>query len=220
MVVSDVIIVGARSSPLSQAQVREVQLEVNEYRPDVVFESLLIETYGDKDRATSLRILDKTDFFTREVDDLLFSGACRIVIHSAKDLPDSIRKGIAMAALTYGEDPADSLVLREGESLRPGAIIATSSKRREDAVRMLLPDADFIDLRGTIGERLEKLERYEADGVVIAEAALIRLKMTHLNRIKLPGETVRHQGQLAVMVRCDDWEMLELFAPIDSRKFC
>jgi hydroxymethylbilane synthase len=219
---SNVIIVGARSSPLSKAQVREVQCEINRCHPEIIFEAIFLETYGDRDRTTSLRILNKTDFFTREVDDLLLSGACRIAIHSAKDLPDPLRKGIAIIALTRGEDPSDSLVLRQGESLSslsPGAIIATSSQRREEAVKQLRSDVAFVDLRGTIGERLAMIEHHDVDGVVIAEAALIRLKMTRLNRIKLPGETVKHQGQLAVMAQCGDKEMCELFASIDSRIF-
>ena len=79
------------------------------------------------------------------------------------------------------------------------------------------PDLRFIDLRGTIGQRLSKLEKGEADGVVVAEAALIRLGLTHLNRVRIPGETAQFQGQLAVVCREDDKEMRELFACIDSR---
>lgn len=215
-----VIIVGARSSPLSQAQVREVQFNLNEYHPAILFESLFVETYGDKDRSTSLRGLDKTDFFTREVDELLLAGACRIAIHSAKDLPEPLCSSLTLIALTQGQDPSDSLVMRQGETLDnlpAGAIIATSSQRREEAVRLLHSDVNFIDLRGTVGQRLAMLNRYEADGVVIAEAALIRLNMTHLNRIKLPGKTVKHQGQLAVVAREGDREISELFACLDSR---
>lgn len=215
-----VIIVGARSSPLSQAQMREVQFNLNEYHPAILFESLLVDTYGDKDRSISLRGLDKTDFFTREVDELLLTGACRIAIHSAKDLPEPLCRGLSLIALTQGQDPSDSLVMREGEALDDlptGAVIATSSQRREEAVRLLRSDVAFIDLRGTIGERLALLNCYEADGVVIAESALIRLNMTHLNRIKLPGKTVKHQGQLAVVAREGDREISELFACLDSR---
>lgn len=214
------IIVGARRSPLSQAQLREVQIALNEHYPTITFTSLLIDTSGDKDQTTSLRTLGKTNFFTKEIDELLLSGACRIAIHSAKDLPENNPKGITIVALTHGVDPSDSLVLRQGEhlkSLQSGAIIATSSERREEAVRKLRSDLTFMDLRGTIGQRLEKLNTHEADGVVIAEAALIRLNLTHLNRITLPGETVKHQGQLAVMARTEDQEMLDLFTCLDTR---
>lgn len=212
--------VGARSSPLSQAQLEEVQQALNRYYPEITFEKLLVETYGDKDQKTSLRSLEKTDFFTREVDDLLLSGECRITIHSAKDLPDPISEGLTIAALTHGIDPSDVLVLRQGESfekLPEGASIATSSERREQMVRNLRADLTFKDIRGTIGQRLEKLIEREVDGVVVAEAALIRLGLGHINRIILPGETTKYQGQLAIMARKDDREMLEIFRCLDCR---
>ncbi len=209
--------VGARSSPLSRAQCEEVAQEIGS---SLAFDPVWVKTTGDLDKKTSLRILGKSDFFTREIDEMLLSGEVRIAIHSAKDLPEPLREGIAIVALTRGVDPRDSLVMREGEtlaSLRPGAVIATSSERREECVRQLRSDLQFIDLRGTIGERLEKLQNNEADGVVVAEAALIRLKWTHLNRIFLPGETAMYQGRLAILARKDDQEMKQIFAKIDAR---
>lgn len=209
----------ARNSPLSHAQVEEVLLEMRAFFPDLLLIPQYVETTGDKDQKTSLRDLEKTDFFTKEIDDLLLQGVCRAAIHSAKDLPEPLRKGLVIAALTKGVDPSDSLVLREGETLESlpyGAVIATSSGRREENVRALRKDLSFIDLRGKISERLEKLERREADGVVVAEAALIRLKLTHLNRICLPGETAPMQGRLAVVVRENDREARELFSCIMS----
>ncbi len=95
--------------------------------------------------------------------------------------------------------------------LKSGARIATSSLRREEAVRQLRSDLVFSDLRGRVEERLSQLEKGTADGVVVAEAALIRLKLTHLNRIHLPGETVPLQGRLAIIGRSDDPEIHQIF---------
>lgn len=214
------LIVGARSSPLAQVQVQEVLAELRSHQPHIQFNGIYVESQGDKDQKTSLRSIDKTDFFTKEIDDLLLSGDCRIAIHSAKDLPEPLPEGLSIVCLTRGLDPSDSLVLNPGvalEDLAQGAVIATSSVRREEAVKQLRSDVTFIDIRGTIAQRLAVLEKGEADGVVLAEAALIRLGLTHLNRVKLPGDTVPFQGQLAVMARSDDMEMRELFACIDSR---
>lgn len=207
--------VGARSSPLSQAQVQEVQRELQKHHPGIVLKPILVSTTGDQDHSISLRTLGRTDFFTKEVDALLLAGQCRIAIHSAKDLPEPIPDGLRVIAITQGVDSADVLVLRPQENfaaLRSGALIATSSERREEAVRQLRGDLKFIDIRGTIGERLAKLDNGEADGVVVAEAALIRLGLTHLNRIRLPGSTSPLQGQLAILSRDHDTEMVGLFS--------
>lgn len=209
------ITVGARSSALSRAQVKEVAALF----PAFIFEPIWVQTTGDLDRITSLRHLDKTDFFTKELDALLLAGKIRIAIHSAKDLPEPLPQGLSLVFLTKGIDPRDSLVLAEGmtlATLAPKARIATSSLRREEIVRGLRDDLTFIDLRGTIEERLDKLDRKEAEGVVVAEAALIRLGLTHRNRLFLPGETAPLQGKLAIVAQKEDQEIHDLFACASS----
>ena len=213
------IVVGARSSPLSLAQVKEVQREINIHAPKIIFECRLLKTHGDKDQKTSLRTLDKTDFFTKELDEMVLNGNCRIAIHSAKDLPAHLPAGLKIVAITKGLTSDDVLVLRKGmhiDTLPTGSIIATSSIRREEAVKELRQDLAFMDIRGPIQERLLKLNRGVADGIVVAEAALIRLGLTRLNRFKLPGPTTPLQGQLAILSRADDQEMIELFKPLDA----
>lgn len=202
---------GARSSPLSRAQVEEIEREFQ-----VKFDTVWIETTGDRDKVTSLRSLDKSDFFTRELDQMLLRGEIQVAIHSAKDLPDPIPKGLKVIAMTKGIDSRDVVVLREGESLAARAVVATSSLRREKAVRTLFPTVRFVDLRGNIGERLAKIEQKEVDGVVVAEAALIRLKLTYLNRIYLPGETAPLQGRLAVVARESDFAVESKFECIEK----
>jgi hydroxymethylbilane synthase len=214
------ITLGARKSPLSQAQVEEVIGELHFYHPSIKFQTTYVDTTGDIDQKTSLRGLDKTDFFTKEIDTMVLTGQCRAGIHSAKDLPEPLPKGLYLAALTKGVDSADVLVLRPGvllNELPPQSRIATSSERREDVVRQMRSDVNFVDIRGGIGQRLAKLDKGEVDGVVIAEAALIRLKLTHLNRVKLPGPTAEFQGQLAIVVHEDDLELQTILSCIDSR---
>jgi hydroxymethylbilane synthase len=208
------IVVGARSSPLSRAQVEEISQEL---KCSCQFEPIWIETTGDLDKKTSLRSLEKTDFFTKEIDALLLAGKIRIAIHSAKDLPDPLPKGLALIALTKGLDPRDSIVFRLGETLEMAKTIATSSVRREEMVYSLRPSVKFVDIRGTIQERLSALEKGIVDGVIIAEAALIRLQLTRLNRLILPGETAQNQGRLAIVGREGDTEMSQVFSCLDSR---
>ncbi len=215
------ISVGARDSKLSQAQVDEVLHALRRIHSEVDFEPIWQKTIGDKDLKTSLRELDKTDFFTKEIDDMLLEKKCRIGIHSAKDLPDPLVRGLSIVAITQGIDPSDALVLRDQERLETlpeGAIIGSSSVRRDEMIKCLRSDLKCVDIRGTIERRLSLLDRSDFDGVVIAEAALIRLNLTHRNRIRLNGQTLPLQGRLAIVAREEDREMAELFSCLDSRK--
>lgn len=183
--------VGARCSPLSRAQVEEIRQEC-QLDCSIVW----VETWGDRDQTTSLRQMEKTDFFTRELDQMVLEGKIDAAIHSAKDLPDPLPRGLKVAYLSRGVDPRDSLVIKK----EPIHLVATSSLRREGAVRALYPHCTFVDVRGTIQERLEK----EVDAVVVAEAALIRLHLTHLHRVYLPGPTAPLQGKIAIVCRIDE----------------
>ncbi len=203
------IAVGARGSKLSQAQVWEVHQELLKHHPHVKFKPTWITTMGDKDKKTSLRDLDKTDFFTREVDQLQLKGEFRISIHSAKDLPEPLVPGLKIIALTKGVDPSDVLIYNQ--ELSPNAIIATSSHRREQNLREWKKRLRFANIRGTIEERLAILDRGEVDGVVMAEAALIRLGLMNRKRMPIPGDTAPMQGRLAVIALSTDHEMQQLF---------
>lgn len=217
-----VIVVGARASSLSQAQVAEVFAALRQHHHDIHFDPLWVHTAGDKDKVTSLRLMDKTDFFTKEIDLALLNSICRIAIHSAKDLPEPLPSGLSLVALTKGVDPSDMLVVKQGRTLSElGSypIIATSSKRREEAVSLLLahcPAIRFSDIRGTIEERLAILDSGAIDGVVLAEAALLRLNFIDRTRYRLPGLTAPLQGRLAVLARSDDFEMKALCSCIDE----
>ncbi len=216
-----ILTAGARGSALSRAQIQEVQQELLVFHPEVEFQPLWVETTGDKDLKTPLRTLEKTDFFTQEIDAMQLRRECRISVHSAKDLPDPLPNGLSLIALTKGVDPSDSIVLRDLETLETlptSAKIGTSSFRREKNIRELRSDFVCVDIRGDIQTRLTLLDEGIVDGIVMAEAALIRLKLTHRNRAALPGDRAHLQGQLAVLALDGDEEMQTLFQCIDVRK--
>lgn len=216
---TEVITVAARGSLLSRKQVEEVYAELRCFHPDVMFELLFVDTLGDGDQQISLRSLEKTDFFTREIDALLLKSSCRAAIHSAKDLPEPLPQGLMIAAVTKGVDPSDVLVFRAGghlDTLPSPAKIGSSSARRDAAVRKIVPHALYLDLRGTIESRLAQLDAYKYDAIVMAEAALIRLGLCHRSRFRLPGSSAPLQGKLSVVIRETDWEMKQLFACLDA----
>ncbi|MBP9842282.1 MAG: hydroxymethylbilane synthase [Simkaniaceae bacterium] len=213
------IFVGARDSRLSRAQVKEIEEELKKQGQVIHFKPVWIETPGDRDLTTSLTSLDKTDFFTKDIDHRQLRGEIRVAIHSAKDLPDPLPKGLRLVALTEGLDSSDVLVLRKGdkvEGLPPGAKIGTSSLRRIESLKELRSDLLPVDIRGTIDQRLLQLITRQVDGVILAKAALIRLNFTGLNTVPLNGPTAAYQGRLAVIAREDDADMSLLFSLIHT----
>ncbi len=190
--------VAARNSNLSRAQVLEIEKELG-----ISLDPIFVETHGDQNLLKSLRDMDKTDFFTREVDALVLSKKARISIHAAKDLPDPLPEGLKCIYISDGVDPRDVLVLGP-KPLEEIKIVGSSSDRRDEMVKAILPDVICKDIRGTIERRLEQLDEAQFDAVVMAEAALVRLGLTHRKRIYLEGETAALQGKLAILARCDD----------------
>ncbi len=216
-----IITVAARSSPLSKIQVEEALQEIRTFHPNISFDVHYLKTTGDIDLKTPLPQVDQSDFFTKEIDQLQISGKVQLSVHSAKDLPDPLPLGLKVICLTQGVDPRDSLVLPEGktvQSLPPFPRIGTSSLRRQEAIRALRSDAKHVDIRGTIGARLDLLKDGTVDALIVAEAALIRLNLTHLNRIFLEADPAPLQGKLALVARADDIELETLFSPMDTRK--
>ena len=203
------ISVATRASRLALAQVEEVKSLLP---GGITFKVHSLQTLGDRDLETPLSQVEATDFFTREVDELVLKRVCRIAIHAAKDLPEPLPEGLQIVALTRGVDPADSLVFFH--ELPFHAKIGTSSLRREAQMKKLREDLVCVPIRGTIERRLKLLEEGEIDGLVIAEAALIRLGLTDLPRMRLEGEVHPLQGRLAVVARHDDEEMRTLFLPL------
>jgi hydroxymethylbilane synthase len=209
--------VAARDSLLSQRQVAEVLKEMRSFFPQVVFDVLLLKTMGDVDQTRSLITLDKTDFFTREIDEVVLQGTCDVGIHSAKDLPDPMAHGLEVYAITQGVDPSDSLVLRDQAtmaSLRPYARIGISSLRRMEAVKALREDFIPVDIRGTIQTRLKLLEDRQIEALILAEAAIIRLGLHHLNRVMLQGKSAPMQGRLAIVGRKNHGMFQNLFSKL------
>ena len=194
-----------------------MQRELHAHHPGVYLDPVWAESPGDRDRISSLKALGKSDFFTRDLDQMLLQGAIRIAIHSAKDLPNPSPGGLPIVAVTKGSESRDRLAFRQEDSLASlpkEAKIGASSDRREAIVKSLRKDLQCIELRGTIGDRIRAVEMGHVDGAIIAEAALIRLGMTQINRMILDGQTAPLQGRLAVLACSNDDEMGRLFRAI------
>jgi uroporphyrinogen III methyltransferase / synthase len=213
--------VAARGSPLARQQCEEAAEALKAVLPaGTGLEFVHLETPGDRDQAAALGTSGvPDDFFTRDLDDALRRGEVDLVIHSAKDLPQNLAEGIATAALLRARDIRDALVLRRGMATdQPPHNIGTSSPRREEEIRRLFPRSKTRPIRGTIGQRIEKLDRGEYDAIIVAACALKRLGLEDRISEYLPYDPVPQQGRLAITIRSDGKDLLRLLKPLDVRR--
>ena len=208
--------IGSRGSRLAIVQVNEVLSLLDK---DLKTQSRIFDTHGDKDKTTSLAANVPTDIFTDALDQALIDKEIDIAVHSAKDLPKNLPEGLSIFALTKELDPSDAFVGSVNfTQLKDGAKIGTSSTLRKEAIKQLNPNVECVAIRGTIQERIEKAENGEYDGIIVATCALKRLGLEDKIKNIMPYESIALQGQLAVVGRSDDVELVELFAAIDARK--
>ena len=216
--------VGTRTSPLALKQVEEVFGVLKKFYPGVEPEVIGIDTYGDKDKVTPVSDIEGTDFFTREIDKALLKNEIDFAVHSAKDLPDELRDGLTIAAITYPIDSFDALVSKSGltlDKLPEGARIGTSSLRRKEQLNKYRKDFGIVDIRGNIEERLDKLDNTDLDAIVIAACGLIRLGLSHRITQKIPFDILKPrplQGSLAIVARQDKKDLIDLFSALDARQ--
>ncbi|NNE09841.1 MAG: hydroxymethylbilane synthase [Gemmatimonadetes bacterium] len=184
---------GTRGSPLALFQarlVRERMRRASGTAPEIV----IIRTAGDSDRTTPLEELGEVGIFTAAIDRALLAGEVDVAVHSLKDAPSSFQQGIALGAVLEREDPRDTfLPAREGETLRtlpPGAVIATGSLRRRSLLLERRPDLETVELRGNMDRRIQKRNEPGIDGVILAEAAMVRLEQ------KIPREVIAIERML------------------------
>ena len=219
-----VLRIGTRTSLLALKQVEEALGYLKEFYPQVQAEIVGIDTYGDKDKITPISEIEGKDFFTAEIDEALLRGDIDFAVHSAKDLPDEIPAGLIIAAITKSIDPYDALVSKGNlniDEFRRGAKIGASSLRRKTQLKKYRKDFRVVDIRGNIEERLEKLDKDGLDAIIVASCALMRLGLEDRITQRIPFEILRPhplQGSLAIAVRENDKEIINLFRKLDMRK--
>ncbi len=210
------IVIGSRGSPLALVQVEEI-LNLLPQRPAHVLKTFT--TAGDWDKTSSLTSKVGDDFFTNTLDHALLKGDVDVTIHSAKDLPQTLAPGLAIVALPEGIDDTAALVGRFSlKDLPAHAKIGTSSTLRQQQIQSIRPDITIVDIRGTISERIDLVNNGTIDALIVATCALKRLGLAHLIKDILPWEGMALQGQLAVVARQGDWQMQNLFQPLDIRQ--
>lgn len=213
---------GTRGSPLALAQSREVAAGLEGAHPGLRVQLTVIRTSGDRILDVSLAKVGGKGLFVKEIEEALLAGEIELAVHSMKDLPTLLPRGLVLGAITAREEGGDVLVAREARSLDdlpPGARVGTSSLRRQAQLLHRRPDLHVVPLRGNLDTRLRKLGEGNLDGVVVAAAGLKRLGIKPETAIPLPLEDslpAPGQGALGLEIRGDDRATAPLVAVLED----
>jgi hydroxymethylbilane synthase len=182
----------------------------------------VIHTRGDRILDVPLARVGGKGLFVKEIEEALLDGRCDLAVHSLKDLPTTLPRGMALAALPKRSDARDVLISRHNlrlMELPTGAKIGTSSPRRAAQVLALRPDVIPINLRGNVDTRVRKAATEIYDAIVVAAAGLLRLGLDDRITEHLPCEhflPAPGQGALAVEIRAGDDDVANLVAALDD----
>jgi len=211
--------VATRGSALALAQACSVadRLSAGGARVEVV----TMRTEGDRLAEARLAAVGGKGLFVREIEEALLRGDADVAVHSLKDLPAELPRGLRLAAFPERADARDVLVARRASrfaDLPAGAVLGTSSPRRRALALAARPDLDVEPIRGNVDTRLRKLEAGEYDAIVLAAAGLARLGLAPAHVDPLAPDVfvpAVGQGVLAVEARADDARTLAALAPLD-----
>jgi hydroxymethylbilane synthase len=215
------IILGSRGSELARKQTSTVVEALKRAWPQLEATVEIIQTRGDERKAVPLDPrAGRKGLFTGEIERVLAAGQIDIAVHSAKDLPSDAPPGLEVAAVLARASVEDLLISKEsvGTNLRPNAVIATGSVRRQYQLRWKQPGIEVVDLRGNVPTRLRKLVVGDWDAIVLARAGVERLGYDpSRGSFDFEGTNLRveilspvdflpagGQGVIAMQVRSDD----------------
>ena len=218
--------VGTRGSPLARAQADLVGELLRTAWPGLACEIRPIVTSGDRTQASGqpLPEIGGKGLFTAELEQALDRGEIDLAVHSLKDLPTDGAGGVAVGAVCARDDVRDCVVSREGRALDElveGAVVGTSSLRRQAQLRAGWPHLETRSIRGNVDTRVGKVQNGEFDGVLLAGAGIRRLGLEDAVSEWLEPTTMLPapgQGALAVQCRVGDEAILALLAAIDDSR--
>lgn len=213
---SGAVTIGTRASKLALWQAEYIAAQIEQYHPSLHVELMKMTTKGDRILDAPLAKIGGKGLFTKELEQAMLAGEIDLAVHSLKDMPTEIPKGLVIGAITERLDAGDAFVsvhYDTMEDLPHGARIGTSSLRRRAQLLAVRPDLEILDLRGNVNTRLAKLDAGEFDAIVLAAAGLKRLGLGERIRTILPRAMILPavgQGALAIECRADDLRNLEL----------
>ncbi|MFC4626536.1 hydroxymethylbilane synthase [Daeguia caeni] len=218
--------IGTRGSKLALAQAYETRRRLQEAHglPEEAFEIVTMSTAGDRIQDRALSEVGGKGLFTEEIERALKDGDIDIAVHSTKDMPTSLPEGLHLSVFLEREDPRDAFIGRTVKrfiDLPEGAVVGSSSLRRQALIRRFRPDIKIVLFRGNVQTRLRKLEEGEVDGTFLACAGLRRLGMADvitevLDPVAFPPAP--GQGAICIESRIGDARIDALLKPLAHRE--
>jgi len=215
--------IATRKSALALWQAEYVKAQLEHFHSDIEVELVPMTTKGDVILDTPLAKVGGKGLFVKELEVAMLENRADIAVHSMKDVPVEFPEGLGLEVICPREDPRDAFVsntIKSFAELPQGAVVGTSSLRRQCQIKALRPDLDIRDLRGNVNTRLRKLDDGEYDAIILAAAGLIRLEMAErIAEFIEPEVMLPANGQGAVGIECrtDDEVIKSLLAPLECK---
>ncbi|MBV1889308.1 MAG: hydroxymethylbilane synthase [Proteobacteria bacterium] len=217
--------IGTRGSPLALAQANETRDRLIEAHPDQGLEDRLeivvIKTTGDQIQDRPLSEVGGKGLFVKEIEESLMRGDIDFAVHSMKDMETTLPSDLIIDCILPREDPRDAFISATGKTLDDlpeGAVVGTSSLRRQALILNKRPDLNVCVFRGAVDTRLRKLKEGQADATLLAVAGLNRLGKASVITQMLEKDQMLPavaQGAIGIERRENDAEVANLLAPIN-----
>ncbi|MGD9660281.1 MAG: hydroxymethylbilane synthase [Porticoccaceae bacterium] len=212
--------IATRKSPLALWQAEHVKARLLFFHPDLNIELVGFTTKGDRILDAPLAKVGGKGLFVKELETAMLAGDADIAVHSMKEVPMEFPEGLGLAVICEREDPRDAVVSNRyahPDELPIGAVVGTSSLRRQCQLREKYPHLRIEHLRGNVQTRLAKLDGGEFDAIILATAGLLRLEMEGRIKLRIPDTLslpAGGQGAVGVECRSDDIELQQLLLPL------
>jgi hydroxymethylbilane synthase len=220
--IKNTVRIATRKSALALWQAEYVKAQLEHFHPHLAVSLVPMTTKGDIILDSPLAKIGGKGLFVKELEVAILEDRADIAVHSMKDLPVEFPPGLGLQVICPREDPRDAFVSNtyaQLADLPQGAIVGTSSLRRQCQLKAMRPDLEIKDLRGNVNTRLRKLDDGEYDAIILAAAGLLRLEMpTRISEYIAPEVMLPANGQGAVGIECrsDDDTIKALLAPLED----